>query len=242
MRIENGEWKIKEVNGEAIPSGMEKQPFIAFDVKKKSIHGNAGCNRMMGAFELDSVNAGKIKLTQMGMTRMMCPDMDVETKVLGVLDKVNGYVETPEGIALTDADGKTLMNLEKRQLPEYSVNDLAGEWIISTVNGTELEKQENVPFLAFNIEEKRVHGNASCNVVNGGFMQEEGKENSLKFSQMISTMMACPNMDTERLVLEALNKVASFTLDQDKSKLSLLDENGTEVMSLTKNAGETLSK
>ena len=56
-------------------------------------------------------------------------------------------------IALTDADGKTLMNLEKRQLPEYSVNDLAGEWIISTVNGTELEKQENVPFLAFNIEE-----------------------------------------------------------------------------------------
>lgn len=73
-------------------------------------------------------------------------------------------------------------------------------------------------------------------------MQEEGKENSLKFSQMISTMMACPNMDTERLVLEALDKVASFTLDQDKSKLSLLDENGTEVMSLTKNAGETLSK
>ena len=152
------------------------------------------------------------------------------------------FRSTPEGIALTDADGKTLMNLEKRQLPEYSVNDLAGEWIISTVNGTELEKQENVPFLAFNIEEKRVHGNASCNVVNGGFMQEEGKENSLKFSQMISTMMACPNMDTERLVLEALNKVASFTLDQDKSKLSLLDENGTEVMSLTKNTGEALSK
>jgi heat shock protein HslJ len=54
--------------------------------------------------------------------------------------------------------------------------------------------------------------------------------------------MACPNMDTERLVLEALNKVASFTLDQDKSKLSLLDENGTEVMSLTKNTGEALSK
>ena len=26
----NGEWKIEEVNGEAIPSGMEKQPFINF--------------------------------------------------------------------------------------------------------------------------------------------------------------------------------------------------------------------
>ena len=41
LSVLNGEWKIKEVNGEAIPSGMEKQPFIAFDVKKKTIHGNA---------------------------------------------------------------------------------------------------------------------------------------------------------------------------------------------------------
>ena len=29
------EWKIEEVNG-PITSGMEKQPFINFDVKKKS--------------------------------------------------------------------------------------------------------------------------------------------------------------------------------------------------------------
>ena len=42
LSVLNGEWKIKEVNGEAIPSGMEKQPFIAFDVKKKTIHGIAG--------------------------------------------------------------------------------------------------------------------------------------------------------------------------------------------------------
>ena len=33
LSVLNGEWKIKEANGEAIPSGMEKQPFIAFDVK-----------------------------------------------------------------------------------------------------------------------------------------------------------------------------------------------------------------
>ena len=38
LSVLNGEWKIKEVNGEAIPSGMEKQPFIAFDVKKKTLH------------------------------------------------------------------------------------------------------------------------------------------------------------------------------------------------------------
>ena len=37
LSVLNGEWKIKEANSEAIPSGMEKQPFIAFDVDRKSV-------------------------------------------------------------------------------------------------------------------------------------------------------------------------------------------------------------
>ena len=60
LSVLNGEWKIKEVNGEAIPSGMEKQPFIAFDVKKKTIHGNAGCNLINGGFETSTSNAKSI--------------------------------------------------------------------------------------------------------------------------------------------------------------------------------------
>ena len=60
LSVLNGEWKIKEVNGEAIPSGMEKQPFIAFDVKKKTIHGNAGCNLINGGFETSISNAKSI--------------------------------------------------------------------------------------------------------------------------------------------------------------------------------------
>lgn len=235
-----GEWNIVAVDGEKI--NASDMPYIGMDVEAKRIYGNAGCNNMMGTLVLDSLKPGVIHFTQVATSRMMCSDMDIENKVIGALNKVNGYAETADGVALTDADGNTVISLEKRQVPEVSVNDLAGEWIISSVNGTELGKQEKTPFLAFNVEEKTVHGNASCNIVNGGFTQEGNKANSLKFSQMISTMMACPNMDTERLVLEALNKVASFTLDQDKSKLSLLDENGTEVMSLTKNTGEALSK
>ena len=44
------------------------------------------------------------------------------------------------------------------------------------------------------------------------------------------------------MILEALNKVAGFTLNQDKSSLSLLDETGKEVMTLTKNTGEKLAE
>ena len=38
----------------------KKQPFIAFDVKKKSIHGNAGCNLINGGFETSTSNAKSI--------------------------------------------------------------------------------------------------------------------------------------------------------------------------------------
>ena len=76
LSVLNGEWKIKEVNGEAIPSGMEKQPFIAFDVKKKTIHGNAGCNLINGGFETSTSNAKSISFPGVASTMMACPDME----------------------------------------------------------------------------------------------------------------------------------------------------------------------
>jgi len=234
-----GEWNIVTVDGEKL--GSENMPFIGLDAETKRVYGSAGCNRMMGGFELDSVNAGKIHFSQIATTRMMCPDMDTEQKILGALNKVEGYSETETGIELTDAEGKTVIVLEKRVQAAVSINDLAGEWIISAVNGEAVKKMEKTPFLAFNIEEKRVHGNAGCNIINGGFSQEEGNAASLKFSQMISTMMACPDMDVETQVLKALNEVASFEKNEDGS-VSLLDGNGKVLLTLVKNTGESLVK
>ena len=51
---------------------------------------NAGCNRMTGTFEADSLQPGKISFGQVGATRMMCPDMDTENKVLQALNTVKG--------------------------------------------------------------------------------------------------------------------------------------------------------
>lgn len=235
-----GEWNIVTVNGENID--IENTPYLGLDVDGKRVYGNAGCNRVMGGLELDSLNPGKLHFTQVAATRMMCPDMEVENKVLGAMDKVAGYAENEAGLALTDAEGNTVMVLSKREAPAVSVADLEGEWIIATVKGAPVEKLDKTPFLAFNVAEMRVHGNAGCNIVNGGFSQEEGKAGSLKFGQMMSTMMAGPGMETEQQVLEALNQVVAFGLNEDKSELSLQDEAGTVVLTLTKNSGEKLSE
>ena len=209
-----GEWNIVTVNGDTIKA--ENTPYLGLDMAEKRLYGNAGCNRMMGTFEADSLQPGKIKFGQIGTTRMMCPDMDTESKV-------------------------AVLTLEKRETPAFTLNDLSGEWVITSVYGAQVGDMENTPFLAFDINQMRVHGNAGCNTINGGFSQEEGKENSLKFSQMISTMMACPDMDTERRILDALSKVAGFSLNEDQT-VSLADSTGTAALTLVKNTGEPFTK
>ena len=114
LSVLNGEWKIKEVNGEAITSGMEKQPFIAFDVKKKTIHGNAGCNLINGGFETSTSNAKSISFPGVATTMMACPDMEVESRVLKALNSVQSFGKLAGGgIGLYDADNNLVMVLVK---------------------------------------------------------------------------------------------------------------------------------
>lgn len=232
-----GEWNVVSVEGKQVTGN----PYIGFDTENGRLYGNAGCNRIMGGFEIDSVNPGHIGLTNVASTRMMCPDMETEQKVLEALNEVTGFKSSATGVELTDKDGKVLISLEKREAPAVSVNDINGEWKIYKVEGAAVEVADKTPFLSFNVAENAVHGNGGCNIINGSFSQEEGNPSSLKFGHMISTMMAGPGMEIERKVLTAMNKVASFVLNEDGT-LSLMDAENNEVLLLVKNAGEALSE
>ena len=229
----SGEWNIIEINGSAVvPAPNQEFPFIGFDTKTGQVYGNSGCNRLMGSFDVNA-KPGQIDLGALGSTRMMCPDMTLEQNVLEALNKVAGYETVGEDVALNDAEGKPVILLQKREVAEVSVNDLNGAWEIVSVKGNPVGEVEKQPQLVFNVAEKRVHGNASCNTINGSFTQEEGQAASLRFSQMISTMMACPNMDVESSILKALDEVRSFEIKADGT-VSLLGADGAEVLSLKK--------
>lgn len=233
----SGEWNVVSVKGEQV----EGNPYIGFDLAEGRIYGNAGCNRIMGGVEVDSVNPGKIGFTGVGATRMMCPDMETEQKVLEALNEVAGYQASSAGVELTDKDGNVLMSLEKKEAPAVSVNDINGKWNITKVEGAAVEVADKTPFISFNVAENAVHGNGGCNIINGSFSQEEGNPSSLKFGQMISTMMAGPGMETERKVLSAMNKVASFVVNEDGT-LSLMDVADNEVLLLVKSEDGTVSE
>lgn len=230
----NGEWDITEVGGQQITT--DKMPFIGFDVAQKRIYGNSGCNRMMGSFEADSLKPGTLKFGQIGSTRMMCPDMKIEQLVLGAMDKVTSYQtvsDKPEVIALCNQDGKPLMTLEKKEASKVSLSDLSGEWAIEFAGGKKIVGTAEVaPFIGFNTDESRVYGNVGCNTINGALIQDENKPNSLKFDNIATTMMMCPDMETETIVLNALNETKSFSVKD--GKVYLLGENGNELLVLKK--------
>ena len=207
----SGEWNIIEVNGTAVvPAPGQEFPFIGFDTKTGKVYGNSGCNRMMGSFDVNA-KPGTINLGAMGSTRMACPDMTVENNVLSALGQVKTYKKLgKENVALCGSSKRPLIVLQKKE-PAVKLSALDGKWMISEVNGEAIPAgMENQPFIEFNISEKKLHGNAGCNIINGGFQTEEGNVMAISFPQVISTMMACPDMEVEGRVLKALNAVQTF--------------------------------
>lgn len=230
----NGEWNIVEINGAAVtPSQGQSAPTIGFDITTGKVYGNSGCNRLMGSFDVNA-KAGTIDLGQLGSTRMMCPDMTLEQNVLSTLTQVKGYKKMGKAsMALCNAANRPVMVLEKKGAG-LKLSALKGEWLITEVNGeavpTGMEKQ---PFIAFDVKEKKIHGNAGCNLMNGAFNTDAANAQSISFPAVASTMMACPDMDTEGKIMKALHEVKSFDV-LSGGGIGLYDGNGALVLVLTK--------
>ncbi|MFR1236064.1 MAG: META domain-containing protein [Barnesiella sp.] len=111
-----GEWMISEVDGAPVTSsGDMPAPFIGFNLDEDRLYGNSGCNLMMGAFSVDSLNPGVIILGPVATTQMACPDMETEGKVLGALNKVKSFEDAGKGrIALCDENGSQVIILTRK--------------------------------------------------------------------------------------------------------------------------------
>ncbi|NDV59069.1 META domain-containing protein [Bacteroides sp. 519] len=228
----DGEWNIIEINGSAVvpPVGHE-YPFIGFEAVTGKVYGNSGCNRMMGTFDT-SAKAGVLDLSHIASTRMFCPDMTLEQNVLNVLKNVKGYRMLDNNrVALTNSYNRPVVVLANKE--NLSVlSSLEGEWKITQVNGETIPANlDKKPYISFDTSKKSIHGNAGCNMINGGFTTSNNSETSIAFPAVAATMMACPDMTIERKIMNALNIVKSFSILTDKSA-GLYGEDGTMLLLL----------
>ncbi|MCC8134221.1 MAG: META domain-containing protein [Tannerellaceae bacterium] len=110
---------------------------------------------------------------------------------------------------------------------------LDGRWNIKSVNGDQIVT-ERTPFLEFNIKEGKLHGNAGCNVVNSAIKLDDKDQSALIVERGVTTMMACPDLETEDRVLRALEHVSYVKDGSNSDEMYLTDNTGTVLLVLTK--------
>ncbi len=117
------------------------------------------------------------------------------------------------------------------------INELEGEWNVIELEGKSLSSDNPLPFLSFDLKEKRLSGNTGCNRIIGSLDIDESNSEMISFPQVGSTRMACPDMTVEDNLLKLLNGVKYF---ESKSKakpvtrISLCDESKNPIMLLEK--------
>ena len=82
----NGTWRVTKIGEEAI--NLEKMKIV-IDVDESKLHGNAGCNTFNGSLETDMERPNSISFSGIAITRMLCPDMQYETKFVVALEEVS---------------------------------------------------------------------------------------------------------------------------------------------------------
>jgi heat shock protein HslJ len=112
--------------------------------------------------------------------------------------------------------------------PNVLINDI---WVAETIMGLRYEPNaRNTPQMEFQIGENRVAGNDGCNTFSGSTITLDNK--NLVFGPMMSTKMACENMNTPKLFQDAMRSTVAYKIE--KLRLYLYNEDGVEVMILKK--------
>lgn len=109
-----------------------------------------------------------------------------------------------------------LTKLEKESITEKY-------WKLVELNGKPVVKDDNFgreAHLILKAENNKFNGSAGCNTFFGSYQLNEASL-QIKFSQVASTRMACPDMETENQFINVLNTVDNYTISADGTKLSL---------------------
>src|SRR5690606_29703323 len=94
---------------------------------------------------------------------------------------------------------------------KWQLIELAGAPVAETING-------KTPFIQLLAEDNRYSASAGCNGLGGTFTLE--KNGKIKFSQGMSTMMACEQMEIETGFKKVLEQADNYTIKGDTLSLN----------------------
>lgn len=226
-----GDWAVETVLGKKAVG--ETAPFIKFVPGENRIYGNNGCNIINGQYEANGV-ARTISFGNLATTMMLCATNNITDAEIGeALGLTVSYsIETADDnesiLRFFDAGGKEVMELMHRDF-----HFLDGTWAVVTIDGEAVNVDRMK--VALDVDEKRMHGNTGCNIINGELETDMDAANSISFSKIGMTRMACPDSGWETRMTVALEEAVTARKVSD-DEIEFIGSNGKQVMLLKKSS------
>lgn len=111
---------------------------------------------------------------------------------------------------------------------------LEGKWNVVEVKGKKIQK-ESMPFMEFDMAQHKLHGNAGCNIFNTTVALDSDDVSSITIAPGAATMMACPDMETEDAIMQAIVNVKAVKAGPSDNEMQLVDQDGNVLLVLSKN-------
>jgi heat shock protein HslJ len=225
-----GDWTIDSVYSK--PTVGEETPFLKFVPSENRIYGNNGCNVINAKYEYNPSDS-TISFSELACTMMLCnkdglTDYEINT-ALGSAKFYSWSVNDSEYyLTFYDEIHHPIM-----KLLHQNFDFLNGTWGVSYLNGEKINV-EGMKFV-IDIDEGRLHGNSGCNIINGSVEIDMETPNSISFSGIMMTKMACPDLNYETALVVALEEVTGAR-PISASEVSLFDSQQQEIIRLCRAA------
>ena len=112
------------------------------------------------------------------------------------VDKENSDVSRKQTATVADLTGKCILDTR---------------WRLVELLGKPVAVDERFPFIHLHAKEGRISGFGGCNSISGSYELKAG--NRVRFTNMASTMMACPDMNMEQEFFNVLAMTDNFACD-----------------------------
>lgn len=225
-----GDWAIMTVYGKEAVG--EKVPFLKFVPGENRVYGNNGCNVLNASYKVNPADS-TLKFNNMASTMMLC-NMEglTDYEVNSALGMTNYYSIKMQGadywMTFYDSLRKPVMTLMHQNF-----DFLNGAWQITQINGINVDNPDMT--LVIDVDSGRLHGNTGCNILNGMMTIDMENANSISFSEIATTKMACPNDSMETELLVALEETEAARL-LSSTEVALLNSQRKVVLKLVRTA------
>lgn len=104
-------WQLTQLYGRPV-NATEDTFTVVFDDDK--VNGRGACNSFFGDVKVQKESGGTLRFSNMGSTKMMCPDQEMEDKFMEVLSNTDSFNKEGQFLYLF-ADGELRAILRAQQ-------------------------------------------------------------------------------------------------------------------------------